>query len=57
MKKSSPSRYADREHGGAAPIWIAEQVGRLALDGDARGIELWKAVARAWQNLTSATRQ
>lgn len=49
--------HAEREHGRSAPKWIAEQIGRLALAGDDEGIELWKAVARAWQGLVSATRQ
>lgn len=49
--------HADREHGASAPMWIAEQIGRLALDADEQGIQLWKSVARAWQELASATRQ
>jgi len=33
-------------HGEKSPLYIAEQIGALALSGDLEGIETWKAVAQ-----------
>ena len=33
-------------HGENAPLHIAEQIGALALAGDAEGIRTWQAIAR-----------
>lgn len=43
--------WAEQAHGTAAPVSIAERIGALALQGDAAGIELWKAVAAKFQSL------
>lgn len=34
-----------RQHGGRAPVFVAERIGALALAGDAGGLETWKAIA------------
>ncbi len=35
-----------REHGDAAPVFVAERLGSLALAGDADGVRTWQAIAR-----------
>ncbi|WP_443029356.1 DUF6961 family protein [Sphingopyxis sp. QXT-31] len=35
----------ERQHGEAAPLWIATRIGELALAGDMAGVERWKAIA------------
>lgn len=35
----------EKEHGDRAPVWIAERIGALALQGDAAGVARWKAIA------------
>lgn len=46
-----------RTHGNQAPVFIAEQIGRLAIEGDAAGIARWQAVAAVWQELQESTVQ
>lgn len=43
--------WVERNHGDRGALFIAEQIGALALEGDAAGMERWKAVAAAWQRL------
>jgi hypothetical protein len=33
-------------HGDRSPLYIAEQIGALALSGDYEGIDTWKAIAQ-----------
>lgn len=33
-------------HGGRDPLYVADQIGALALSGDLESIETWKAVAQ-----------
>ena len=39
-------------HGDNAPLHVAEQIGALALAGDAAGIQTWQAIARRIAQLT-----
>ena len=34
------------KHGDKAPLHVAEQIGALALAGDAAGIQTWQAIAQ-----------
>ncbi len=34
-----------RQHGEAAPVFVAERIGALVLEGDVEGIATWKAIA------------
>lgn len=43
--------WVKQTHGAAAPVFIAEQIGALALRGDAAGVEHWKAIAATFQAL------
>lgn len=36
-----------RQHGAAAPVYVAEQIGALAIAGDAAGTAMWKEIASA----------
>ena len=42
-------------HGDKAPLHVAEQIGALALAGDAAGIQTWQAIAARIVQLTSET--
>jgi hypothetical protein len=44
--------WVKQAHGTAAPVFIAEQIGALALRGDAAGIERWRAIAATFQTLS-----
>lgn len=44
--------HVEREHGGDGPAFIAEQIGRNALEGEQGGIELWTEVARRYERLS-----
>lgn len=35
----------ERQHGSRAAVFVAERIGALALQGDAAGVEMWKAIA------------
>jgi len=35
----------EKQHGSQAAIFIAERIGALALQGDAPGVQMWKAIA------------
>ena len=37
----------ERQHGESAPVFVAERIGALALEGDFAGVEMWKAIAAA----------
>lgn len=39
-------------HGDKAPLHVAEQIGALALAGDAAGIKTWQAIAQRIGQLT-----
>lgn len=39
-------------HGDKAPLHVAEQIGALALAGDAAGIQTWQAIAQRIAQLT-----
>lgn len=38
-------------HGDKSPLFIAEQIGALALAGDDEGIDTWKAIAQRLASL------
>lgn len=40
-----------RQHGDAAPVFVADRIGALVLDGDMRGVEVWKTVAARIQEI------
>ena len=40
-----------RRYGDRAPVHIAEQIGRLALAGDAEGVATWREIARRLDQL------
>ena len=40
-----------KQHGRAAPVFVAERIGALALAGDADGVTTWKEVACRIENL------
>ncbi|MEH3039802.1 MAG: hypothetical protein PGN21_07040 [Sphingomonas paucimobilis] len=48
---------AVRLHGAAAPVWIAERIGTLALAGDAAGVARFKDMAARVDALQDGTRQ
>jgi hypothetical protein len=41
----------DRDHGCAAPQFVAERVGALALAADWEGVEVWKKIATCLDQL------
>jgi hypothetical protein len=40
-----------RQHGVDAPVFVADRIGALVLDGDTRGVEAWKSIAARIQEL------
>jgi len=48
--------WVDKHHGADGPRHIAEQIGRLALEGDGGGIALWKKVAARLSELQRVKR-
>lgn len=48
--------WIEQHHGDRAEVFIAEQIGAMALDGDSAGIEHWKAVAEAYLHFKSSAR-
>lgn len=47
--------WVEKTHGADGPAFIAEQIGRLALNGEDDGILLWQDVARRFRQLQAAT--
>lgn len=47
----------ERLHGDAAPRWVAERIGALALAGDADGVERFREIARRMERLLVARNQ
>ena len=43
--------------GDTAPVYIAQQLGAVALAGDKPGIARWQAIAAAYDRLQSGARQ
>lgn len=35
----------EKQHGEAAPLFVAERIGALALAGDEAGVAIWKVIA------------
>jgi len=44
----------EKHHGANGPRYIAEQVGRLALEGDMDGVAVWREVATRYDKLCEA---
>ena len=44
-----------RRHGEGAPVFIAERIGTLALEGDLSGIRRWKEIAARRDALAAAS--
>lgn len=42
----------EREHGEEGHVYIAEQIGRLALEDDEAGVDRWREIAAAYYSLT-----
>jgi len=40
-----------RQHGEGAPVFVADRIGALVLDGDIRGVEAWKSIAARIQEI------
>ena len=49
--------WVERTPGAQAEVYIAGQIGALALRGDRAGIARWKAVAAQYDALVRGTRQ
>ena len=49
--------WVERTQGAQAEVYIAGQIGALALRGDAAGIERWKSVAAQHDALVRGARQ
>lgn len=49
--------WVEKHHGADGPRFIAEKVGRFALDGDAGGVEMWKGVAERYDALRAGADQ
>ena len=49
--------WVERKHNSDGPAYIAEQIGRLVLDGDEQGVLRWKAIARQYQALMNGAVQ
>lgn len=43
--------WAEKRHRTDAPRFIAEQIGRLALEGDEKGVARWRAIAERLDQL------
>lgn len=43
--------WVEKHHGANGPRFIAEQVGRNALAGEAEGVSLWRGVAERFEAL------
>ncbi len=43
-----------RRHGEGAPVFVAERIGTLALEGDLPGIRRWKEIAARLDALAAA---
>jgi len=48
--------WVEKKHGDKAPRYIAEQIGRMALEGDAAGMARWRQVARCYEALGAGHR-
>jgi hypothetical protein len=46
-----------KQHGEAAPAFVAERIGAMALAGDVGGIERWKAIAARLDQLRGGALQ
>ncbi|WP_420006879.1 DUF6961 family protein [Tsuneonella aeria] len=44
--------WVEKTHGTDGPRYIAEQVGRLALEGDEGGVAMWRNVAARFDQLS-----
>lgn len=43
--------HIERQHGERAPMFVAERIGALAIVGDMAGVDRWKAIAAALDQL------
>lgn len=44
----------ERDHGEEGHVYIAEQIGRLAAEGDDAGVDRWREIAAAYYSLAQA---
>jgi hypothetical protein len=44
--------WVEKHRGADGPRYIAEQIGRLALEGDEAGVEMWRKVAERFDQLS-----
>ena len=45
-----------RLHGNRAALWIAERIGALSIAGDAAGVERFREIARAYDEIMAGAR-
>ncbi len=45
--------WVEEQHGVDGPQFIAEQIGRLALQDDREGMDMWFAIAERYERLLS----
>lgn len=43
--------WVEKAHGAAGPTHIAEQITRLARDGDEQGVTMWRTVAERFDQV------
>ena len=46
-----------RQHGELAPVFVAERIGALALEGDAASVAVWQKIARKLEQLRNGAKQ
>lgn len=49
--------WVEQNHGDKGPVFVARQIGALALRGDEAGIARWQRIARALASLREGTGQ
>lgn len=45
--------HIEHKHGADGPRYIAERIGKFAMKGDQGGVDLWKEVARRYEQMIS----
>lgn len=49
--------WVEKTHGRDGAVYIAEQIGRLALNDDFAGVERWKKIAKQYDALSRGSVQ
>lgn len=53
-ERRAEAAAVQRQLGNAAPVFIAERIGALALEGDLAGVRRWKEIAARFDALNGA---